>query len=149
MVRTTVRQIHGLTEPYYTLDEAGNLTQAKVEQDGMTLGLLDMDKFIRVNNLSEVTNPILLENGATFTRDGLLSQEIFGTSTEERRQRFAYIDLKTHYMYPLAASKLASYDHTLADCLYSRGRYRLADGKLVSDPDGESGPEFLYTIWPV
>ncbi|MCM1532572.1 MAG: hypothetical protein NC114_09920 [Ruminococcus flavefaciens] len=106
-----------------------------------------MEKFIRVNNLQEVTNPIYIEKNA-FTRDGVLSNEIFGVSQYDRRNRFAYIDLHGHYMYPLAAVKLAAYDRQLSDVLNARGRFKLTkEGTLVDDPEGESGPEFLYKIW--
>lgn len=123
---------------------------AGIQKNGLTVNLLDVEKFVRVNNLSEVTNPIFLQPGkGGFTPDGVLSNEIFGVSAEERRQRFAYINLMTHYMYPLAAVKLASYDRTMADCLYARGTYRVSkDGELYADPAGESGPEFLYRVWP-
>ncbi|MCM1233541.1 MAG: hypothetical protein NC489_25785 [Ruminococcus flavefaciens] len=51
-------------------------------------------------------------------------------------------------MNPLAAVKLASYDRKLSDILYARGTYKLTkEGALIEDPDGDSGPEFLYRIW--
>lgn len=119
----------------------------KVKNNGLWVNLLDMEAFIRVNDLKECTDPIFL-SGSTFTPKGVLSQEIFGTSADERRNRFGYIDLHGYYMYPLAAAKLASYDRKLADCLFSRGSYKLTkEGGLEKDPEGESGPEFLYSIW--
>ena len=117
---------------------------------GLNTDIINMatfDQDIRVNNLKEVTSPIMLDNGVP-SPDGVLSYEIFGTSQEERRNRFAYIDLHGHYMSPLAALKLNSYDRTLSDVLFARGRYRLEkDGTLVEDENGNSGPEFLYSIW--
>lgn len=115
-------------------------------QRGLYTELLDIEKFIRINNLQEVTNPIFIDKRAP-TPDGVLSYEIFGTSQEERRNRMAYIDLHGHYMYPLAAVKLASYDRTLSKVLYAQGRWKLVDGALIEDPEGNSGPEFLYSIW--
>ena len=116
------------------------------DQIGMWVNLLEVDKLVKVNNLREITNPIYIDK-RTFTPDGLLSNEIFGVSTYDRKNRFAYIDLKGHYMYPLSAVKLASYDRTLSDVLYARGTYKLVDGVLVEDENGDSGPEFLYSIW--
>jgi len=113
---------------------------------GLYVDTLNVDKFIKINNLQEVTDPIFLDKN-TPTPNGILSYEIFGTSQDERRGRMAYIDLHGHYMHPLAAIKLASYDRTLAKVLYSQGRWKLVDGKLVEDEDGKSGPEFLYSIW--
>ena len=115
---------------------------------GLMAKLTPMDTFVKVNNLQEVTNPIYL-NRNTPTPDGVLSYEIFGTSQEDRKTRMAYIDLHGHYMYPLAALKLKAYDRTLDKVLFSQGRYRLTkEGELVEDEEnGDSGPEFLYSIW--
>ncbi len=116
---------------------------------GLWVDALPVDTWVKVNNLAEVSNPIMLDSsGRGFTADGILSNEIFGISTYDRRNRFAYIDLHGHYMEPLPAAKLASYDRRLADVLYARGRWRLTrDGDLIEDPDGKAGPEFLYQIW--
>lgn len=121
----------------------------KVEDPGLWTDALPVDTWVKVNDLHPVTNPVMLDaSGRGFTPDGVLSNEIFGISTYDRRNRFAYIDLHGHYMEPLPAVKLASYDRKLADVLFARGRYRLTkDGELVEDPDGKAGPEFLYQIW--
>ena len=114
---------------------------------GLQLDLLDIEKFIRLNNLAPCENPIFLDRNMP-TRDGVLSYEIFGTSQEERRNRFAYIDLHQHYMHPLAATKLSSYDRTLSKLLFSQSAYILKEGALIEDlENGRSGPEFLYEIW--
>lgn len=119
------------------------------EPVGLWADSLPVDTWVKVNNLEECTNPVMLDSGGrSFTSDGVLSNEIFGITTYDRRNRFAYINLYTHYMIPLAAVKLASYDRKLADVLFARGRYRLTkDGALVEDPEGKAGPEFLYSIW--
>ena len=115
--------------------------------EGLWTDLMSVDKFVTVNQLPEVTSPQLLMNGIPHPK-GILSYEIFGTSQEDRMHRFAYIDLHGHYMNPLAALKCGSYDRHIADCLFARGRWRLEkDGTLVEDENGDSGPEFLYSIW--
>lgn len=135
-------------------EAAATQTQAKPRgAAGLYTDLMDVDKFIRLNSLQEVTNPIML-NKNTPTPDGVLSYEIFGTSQEARRNRMAYIDLHGHYMHPLAAVKLASYDKRLSKILYSQGKWKLdKNGDLIEnkdedDPVGfDTGPEFLYSIW--
>lgn len=128
------------------LSETSN-ANTRPKQNGLWTNLLDVEKFVKVNNLQEITNPVMLDRQA-FTADGILSNEIFGISQYDRKNRFAYIDLHGHYMYPLAAVKLAAYDRVLSDVLYARGRYRLtSEGTLVEDENGDSGPEFLYKIW--
>lgn len=115
--------------------------------NGLTLDLLPMDKFIKLNNLQEVTNPIYLIK-QTPTPDGVLSYEIFGTTQDDRRNRMAYIDLHGHYMCPIAAKKLKAYDRRLDNILYSVKKYRLDGDDLVEDQEnGNTGPEFLYSIW--
>ena len=59
----------------------------------MKLYLLNIDKFVAVNELQEVSNPIALGRGFIPTPDGVLSQEIFGTSTKERKMTFAYLNV--------------------------------------------------------
>ena len=115
---------------------------------GLFSDLLDIDKFIKINSLQEVSDPIFISRNS-FTPRGVLSYEIFGTSIEERRSRMAYIDLHGHYMHPLAAKKLKAYDRKLNDVLMAVGRYKLsAEGELIKDDEnGETGPEFLYKIW--
>ena len=122
--------------------------ESKVEGKGLYQDLLDVDKFIRVNHLQEVTNPIYLSKNAP-TPDGVLSYTIFGTSSQDRKTKMAYIDLHGHYMHPLAAVKLNSYDRRLNKILFSQAKYTLTkDGDLIEDDDnGKTGPEFLYSIW--
>lgn len=118
------------------------------QQRGLTANILDVDRFVAINHLQPVTNPQFIDRNVP-TPDGVLSYTIFGTSQDDRRNRMAYIDLAPfHYMTPLAAVKLSSYDRTLSKLLYSQGRYRLEKDHLVEDPEnGDSGPEFLYQIW--
>lgn len=119
-----------------------------VPKTGLRCDLLDVERFIRANGLLECTNPIMLERNGQPTTDGVLSNTIFGITQESRRNTFAYIDLHGHYMHPLAALKLASYDRRLSDALFSLRTFKLtSDGDLVEDPEGEAGPEFVYKIW--
>ena len=114
---------------------------------GLYSDLLDIDKFIKINNLVPVTSSIFVDR-RSLTPDGVLSYEIFGTSVQERKSRMAYIDLKGHYMHPLAALKLYQYDRKLSDLLMAKRRFVLNGDQLVEDEEnGDSGPEFLYKIW--
>lgn len=115
---------------------------------GLEVWMLPVDKFVRVNDLKEVTNPIYLIKNLP-TPDGVLSYEIFGTSQADRMTRMAYIDLHDHYMTPLAAIKLKAYNRKLSDILFSVAKYRLeSNGELIQDDEkGNTGPEFLYSIW--
>ena len=59
----------------------------------MKLWLTDVDEFVSVNNLQEVKSPILFQRGSVPHPEGLISNEIFGLTTKERKTTFAYIDL--------------------------------------------------------
>lgn len=62
--------------------------------------ILDQEKFIKENNLKEVKNPVLFSGRNQPTADGLLSNEIFGITQEERSGIYAYIDLKENFIQP-------------------------------------------------
>ena len=144
----TLKYEMGLKQQYINEDAAAKATRKTPPAgSGLFADLLDVETFIKVNDLQEVNDPIMLSNGVPSPK-GILSYEIFGTSQEDRKNRFAYIDLHGHYMAPLAALKLNSYDRKLADVLFARGKYRLVNGELIEDEEnGNSGPEFLYSIW--
>src|SRR5699024_6336348 len=63
---------------------------------GLKVWEADIEANIKVNNLREVTNSIALIKNQP-TPDGILSYEIFGTSSQSRRETMAYIDLHNHY----------------------------------------------------
>ena len=63
---------------------------------------MNIDKFVAVNNVQEVSNAMLMDKSYNPTPDGLLSTEIFGHSAAERRITFGYINLNCHVFQPLA-----------------------------------------------
>lgn len=117
--------------------------------NGLTIDLMDVERFIKVNKLenSIVTDPHYLMRGYP-TPNGVLSHSIFGSSVEDRKEKFGIIDLHGHYMTPLAAKKLKAYDRKLSNILFATDRYRLENGELIPDDEGgRTGPSFLYEIW--
>lgn len=107
--------------------------------------LFDINKCIQVNNLQEVTNPILLEKDNNPTTDGLLSYEIFGRSTRERSTTFAYIDLHGHFLNPLVYKTWKRLNRGIEGIVAGLETYSVNNkGELVKDPDGWTGLEELY-----
>ena len=107
--------------------------------------LFDINKCIQVNNLQEVTNPILLEKDNNPTTDGLLSYEIFGRSTRERSPTFAYIDLHGHFLNPLVYKTWKRLNRGIEGIVAGLETYSVNNkGELVKDPDGWTGLEELY-----
>ena len=109
---------------------------------GLKVWDADTEANIKVNHLREVTNSIALIKNQP-TPDGILSYEIFGTSSQSRRETMAYIDLHGHYMYPNAAVKLRSYNKTLSEILFGTTLYSFdkKTGQFTKDDEnGSSGP---------
>lgn len=109
---------------------------------------MNVDIFVKANNLQQITNPILLNKGYIPSPDGLLSVEIFGSTMAKRKNTFAYIDLNGHFLQPLAYNTLKKIFSKL-DTLISGQTYWSVtkDGELVEDENGNTGIEFLYNNW--
>ena len=111
----------------------------------LQVDLFDINKFIKVNNLQEVTNPILLERDNIPTVDGLLSYEIFGRTSTDRSTIFAYIDLHGHFLHPLVYKTWKRMNRKIEGIVSGLDTVVInAKGEIVSDPDGWTGLEELY-----
>ena len=114
----------------------------------MKLALMNIDKFVQVNHIMEVTNPILMDRGYRPTSDGILSTDIFGSSTQSRRNTFAYIELNTHLLQPLAYKTLLRLDRRIDDILAGTKTFIIdKEGQLKEDENGDTGIEWLYKVW--
>lgn len=113
----------------------------------MQLWLRDMDKTVELNGLKPVTNPISFRKGMVPTSDGLFSSEIFGVNSSSRKWTYAYIDLKKHYLNPKVYTTLKAVNRRFIDLIYGNKFFKVVDGQLVEDENGETGVEFLYRIW--
>lgn len=107
--------------------------------------LLDIEKLVKVNNLQEVKNQVIFIRGAVPTSDGLLSNEIFGITKEDRANTFAYIDLGDYFINPLYYKTWFRIDKKVKDCVYGLNLFKInSKGELEEDPEnGESGINFL------
>lgn len=113
----------------------------------MKIWLLDEEKFVNINNLKEVTNPVSFERGMIPTEDGLFSNTIFGMNIYDRRHTWAYIDLKNHYLNPKAYITLKSLNRAFEAVIYGTKKFIIKDGVLVEDENGDTGIEWLYKNW--
>lgn len=112
----------------------------------MKLDIKDINKFIKVNNLEEVTNPITFNLGNIPTDDGILSYKIFGLSgSYDRKTIFAYIDLKKHFLHPYFYKILTQMDRRFIKIVNGSSFYRIENGKLIEDREnGNTGLDWLY-----
>jgi hypothetical protein len=113
----------------------------------MQIDLINIDEFVKLNKLQEVTNPVIFAKGSTPTSNGLLSTEIFGISSNERKLTYAYVNLHGHFFQPYIYKILKRVDSRFEKIMYGTKRYKIDNGNLIEDDDGETGLEFLYKNW--
>lgn len=115
------------------------------QKDFLTIKPLDIEKFINVNELKEVTNPIFFSSNNVPTSDGLLSNEIFGITMNSRSNTFAYINLGGKYfIHPMIYAIWEKVDRNIVKCVHSVCNFRLSnEGYLEENEDGETGIDFL------
>ena len=108
------------------------------------LELLDTNKFVKVNDLKEITNNIFFVKNGIPTSDGLLSNEIFGITKDDRANKFAYIDLGEYFMHPLVYTTWASMDNNIRKIVHGTDKFSVNDkGFIIQDDNGSNGIKFL------
>lgn len=115
----------------------------------MKIELLDIDKLIEVNNIEEVTSPRLFSNKMIFDPAGILSNEIFGISKNDRRNTYAYVTLKKKFIHPHIYHKvLKAVYRNIIYIVSGQKRYIVENGRLKEDKDnGWTGIDALYDHW--
>lgn len=114
----------------------------------MRISLFDVDEYVEINKLREVTSPVLFERGGVPNPDGLVSNEIFGVSIKSRKETYAYIDLIGHFIHPHIYKIIRRVFRNIDKIVNGEEYYSIdKDGKLVKDPAGETGIDFLYDNW--
>lgn len=141
-----------ITDVIEFFDEANALLESQVLSEAqyekvtshLRLEILDTEKFIRVNECKLVDDPrAFIRDGIPSPR-GLLSNEIFGLSKEERAGIFAYIDLHGYFMDPSCYKAWTRIDSKIKNIVHGIGTYRINDrGEIVEDPAGKTGIDFL------
>ena len=113
----------------------------------MKVDLIEMKKFISKNDLQEISNPVMYDKGYIPTTDGLLSTEIFGSNTKDRKDTYAYISLNGHFLHPFIYKMLKRMNRKFESLVYGSKNFVIKDGVLVEDEEGQTGLEFLYKNW--
>lgn len=113
----------------------------------MEMTLLDIDKLIKLNNMKPVTNPISFDKGLYPSKDGLFSEEIFGTTSAERKRTCAYIPLHRKFISPKAYITLKQLNRKFIDVVAGTSKFSIQDGLLVADENGGTGIDWLYKNW--
>ena len=120
----------------------------------MKLDLFDIAEFIKVNHLQEVTSPIGLASDKMPNPNGIFSYEIFGYTTEERKNTFAYIDLRGVYFHPQCVKTLSRMG--ILGKILSGDKYAIIVDKkihpinkdeIANYPGASTGTSFFYDNW--
>ena len=116
----------------------------QIRQDNLQVSLLDVDDFVKKNNLVEITNPVIFDTSSNPTSDGLLSNTIFGITKESRASTFAYISLKKKFLQPLVYRIWSKVDSKIKSIIHGIGTYSIdKSGNIIEDPKGDNGIDFL------
>lgn len=115
----------------------------------MKIEILNYKNLIELNKLQEVTSGRILNSKMTFDPDGLLSNEIFGISKDDRRNTFAYIKLGQPFIHPHIYKQVLTslYRTATPNIVGGKKRYSVVDGLLQEDPNGWTGLRSLYEHW--
>ena len=137
------------TMEQFNLDSSGQfvpVSEAEYNKaiNHLRLEILDIDRFIKVNNCKPVTNPVFYDRTNVPTSDGLLSNEIFGITQTDRSGIFAYIDLGDWYIDPSCYKIWSRLDSNVKACVHKTARFIVNEkGELVQDINGKNGVKFL------
>lgn len=115
----------------------------------MRVDLVSIKKVIAINNLKRVTNPIVYDRGGIPTSDGLLSTELCGLTTNERKETYTYIDLNDYFLHPKVYKDIKRLDRRVDDIIAGTKKFIIdEEGQIIEDEDnGQTGIRFLYKNW--
>jgi hypothetical protein len=107
--------------------------------------IFNIDEFIKLNRLKEVTNPILIERDNLPTNNGLLSYDIFGRTVDDRTTTWAYINLNGHFLNPLVYYNWKRLNRKIEGIIAGHTTVIVNKlGELEENENGWTGLEELY-----
>lgn len=117
---------------------------------GMRIKLTDFENYINKHDTKYVEDIHIFEGSdQTPSKGGLLSSEIFGDTTDERRKTMGATKLDGFYLHPLIYSRVIKRSYRKIDELISGETFFKIndDGKLEEiedEEEGQTGLKFLY-----
>lgn len=117
----------------------------EAEMNHLKVDLLDYQDFIKKNNVEEITDTLLFIRDGYPAPKGLLSQEIFGITKDDRANIFGYIDLHGWFMHPFCYKVWCSIDKRIRNIVSGIGFYKVDQDGLIQEVQsgGDTGIEFL------
>jgi DNA-directed RNA polymerase beta' subunit len=117
----------------------------------MKLDMFNIRDFIKANKLVPVTDPVSLTSAKMPSPSGIFSYEIFGYTTDDRKNTFSYIDLNGKFFHP-ECLKVLNRMGSLGK-IVSRDKYAVVANKKIKIvdqkdfKDAETGLDFFYDNW--
>ena len=130
----------------FTANNSDYITEEEYTKkvDHLKLELLDIDRFIKVNECKEITDTSFYSRDNIPTPGGLLSNEIFGITQADRAGIFAYINLNQYFIDPSCYKCWTKIDSKVRDVVHKNGTFAIdSNGYIVDDPNGKNGIKFL------
>ena len=129
-----------------TILNISNLNEAEYNKvtSHLRLDILDIERFVEVNDCAQVSDPRAFSTANIPSPKGLLSNEIFGYTMEERAGTFAYIDLHGTFIDPSCYKTWIRLDSAVKNIVHGAKNYTIdKNGNFVEDENGETGIDFL------
>lgn len=106
------------------------------------------NKLLREDNALEVKSSNFFKNGVP-DPEGLFSPIIFGTTPEEKEHKIGFIDLKSPFIHPLFYMRIGQRTFRKIDSLIQgTEKFSVVKGKLVPDPNGNTGLKWFISVLP-
>ena len=114
--------------------------------DRLKLDILDIEQFVEKNHCKCVSNPRAFSGSNIPSKDGLLSNEIFGFTMEERMGTFGYIDLHGWFLDPSCYKTWIRLDPRVRNIVHGTKYYIINEkGDFVEDEEnGDTGLTWLH-----
>ena len=111
----------------------------------LQIDILDVDKFVSLNQCKPVTNARPFTANGVPSNDGLLSNEIFGYTQKERSGTFGYIDLHGWFLDPSCYKTWCTLDSRIKNIVFGVSYYSIDEkGNLYDDEEsGHTGIDWL------
>lgn len=120
-------------------DSSGMLSDRQLK-----VQILDVEDFIKKNDVKEIKNPVFFVKDNIPTPDGLLSNEIFGLTRDQRANIYGYIDLHGDFLHPLVYKIWRRMDSNIIAIVHGTKTFSIdSNGYIVEDPNGQTGLSFL------
>lgn len=118
---------------------------SEAEREHLQVNILDYNDFIKKNECEEITDTLLFLRSGVPAPRGLLSNEIFGITKDDRSNIFAYIDLGGWFLHPFCYKVWCRIDKRIRNIVCGLGHYKIdQDGYIVEvESGGSTGIDFL------